>query len=678
MAPSAQWWLDHTGQVSPEVVSVLQSRSEAGNTIPLAGPIDETVRVLNTYLAAVGELESALDICNQVRFGDTNGLLSLSFAEQRLILSEWMARLPEIQDIIGFSNGVDAALHEELPPVVDVAERNPDAAESLAVWFERAWYESIVETAFSERPAIREFDGKVHESRIERFRSIDRGSLDFNRSRVAGIHQATASRHNELPDRLVRASNDMAEVTRERQQQLRVLRREIEKRSRHKPIRRLIAEAGDIIQELKPVFMMSPLSIANYLAPGSMEFDLVVFDEASQVRPVDAIGSLLRGKKAVVVGDSKQMPPTSFFDRISHGDGNSDEEEGVTEGIESVLDLFTSQGAPSRTLRWHYRSRHESLIAVSNREFYDNHLVVFTSPDAGREAGGLRYHYLPDAVYDRGRSRTNPMEAETVARAVMEHAACNPELSLGVAAFSQAQAQAIEDRVETLRRQDDSCEEFFSSHPEEPFFVKNLENVQGDERDVIFISVGYGRDERGQVSQNFGPLNNEGGERRLNVLITRAKRQCHIFTNLHHEDITSQTIGMRALRTFLAYAESGQMPDNPHASSFEVESPFQQAVANCLKERGYEVHQEVASGGRFVDIGIVDSKRPGRYIIGIECDGASYHNSRSARDRDRLREQILRSLGWKLHRIWSTDWFRNPRRELERTVEAIERARGGD
>ena len=675
LAPSVQWWIDHARQVSPEVVGVLQSRADGGNALPLAEVIDEVFRVLNAYRASVRELESALDMYNPARFGDANGLLSVPFAEQRRILSEWMARLPEIQDIIGFSNGVDAALQEELRPVVDVAERNPDAAESLTVWFERAWYESIVETAFSERSAIQEFDGQVHESRIERFRSIDRGSLDFNRSRVAGIHRATASRPNRLPDRLVRASNDMAEETRERQQQLRILRREIEKRSRHKPIRRLLTEAGDIIQELKPVFMMSPLSIANYLAPDSVEFDLVVFDEASQVRPVDALGSLLRGNKAVVVGDSKQMPPTSFFDRISHGEENSDEEEGVTEGIESVLDLFLSQNAPSRTLRWHYRSRHESLIAVSNREFYDNRLVVFSSPDAGREAGGLRYHYLPDAVYDTGRSRTNPVEAENVANAVMEHAARNPGLSLGVAAFSQAQAQAIEDRIETLRRQDDSCEEFFASHLEEPFFVKNLENVQGDERDVIFISVGYGRDERGLVSQNFGPLNREGGERRLNVLITRAKQQCHVFTNLHSEDITSETLGMRALRTFLAYAETGVMPDIASVSNFEVDSPFQRAVAKRLEERGYLVHQEVASGGRFVDIGIVDPKRPGRYIIGIECDGASYHSSRSARDRDRLREQVLRGLGWELHRIWSTDWFRNPERELERAVEAIENAK---
>ena len=662
---------DINGQY-PDVVLALGSRWAGHNT-----DWDEVGRALNTYETSVTELQSALDLDNEARFSHPDGLISLPIAEQRNVLGEWAARLPQIQDIIGFSNDVDAALREELGPAVDVAERNADAAMYLTSWFERAWYESIAETAFDERSPIRTFNSQIHESRIERFQTLDRQSLEFNRSRVSQTHRAAASRPNQLPDRLVRASNHVEEATRQRQQQLRVLQGEIAKQRRHKPIRRLLAEAGDIIQELKPVFMMSPLSIANYLAPGSANFDLVVFDEASQVRPVDALGSLLRSKKAVVVGDSKQMPPTSFFDRISHGDENSDDEENVTEGIESVLDLFSRQGAPSRTLRWHYRSRHQSLIAVSNREFYDNNLVVFSSPDASREGAGLQYHYLPDTVYDLGRSRTNPIEAETVARAVMEHAACNPGLSLGVAAFSQAQAQAIEDRVETLRRQDDSCEEFFASHTEEPFFVKNLENVQGDERDVIFISVGYGRDERGQVNQNFGPLNNEGGERRLNVLITRAKQQCHVFTNLHHEDITSQTIGMRALRTFLAYAETGNMPDNPYVSSFEVDSPFQRAVTERLKERGYLVHQEVASGGRFVDIAIEDPQRPGRYIIGIECDGASYHSSRSARDRDRLRGDVLRGLGWELHRIWSTDWFRNPERELNRAVDAIELARLG-
>ena len=232
--------------------------------------------------------------------------------------------------------------------------------------------------------------------------------------------------------------------------------------------------------------------------------------------------------------------------------------------------------------------------------------------------------------------------------------------------------------MERLRRQDPSCETFFNDHPEEPFFVKNLENVQGDERDVIFISIGYGRDAGGQVAMNFGPLTAEGGERRLNVLITRAKRRCHVFTNLRAADIDlnrTSSRGVRALKTFLAYAETGVLEDAAGESGREIDSPFQMAVAAKLRSLGYDIHEEVATGGKFIDLAVVDPEHPGRYILGIECDGASYHSSRSARDRDRIREQHLRNLDWRLSRIWSTDWFRNPERELNRTVEAIEQAK---
>ena len=707
VASAVHWWLDLHGEVSadrvsPDVIHALRSltdanRNEAHLTLPgakwgqeLLGNTDKLFDALKAYVDSVSGLLSALEIEEQKRFSDSDGLLSLSFDEQRRVLSEWDARLVELQDVIGLNNGADAALREGLAQVVTVAERSHDAAESLTAWFERAWYESIVETAFAERPELRDFDGQLQERRIERFKELDRQSLRHNLGRITMVHREGSARVNDLPQRLVRvrASDSEGdgevdfetESVRRRQQQLRFLQREIAKKSRHRPIRQLIAQAGEVIQELKPVFMMSPLSIATYLPPGSVKFDLIVFDEASQVRPVDAIGALARAQRAIVVGDNKQLPPTSFFDRaVQSDDTDEDTEESVTEGIESILTLFSSMGAPSRQLRWHYRSRHESLIAVSNREFYGNNLVVFPSPDAGRESTGLRWHYLPDTVFDRGRSRTNQLEAEAVARAAMEHAVRNPELSLGVAAFSAGQSQAIQDRLEMLRRLDPSGEEFFAAHPEEPFFVKNLENVQGDERDVIFISIGYGRDGNGQVSMNFGPINSEGGERRLNVLITRAKQQCHVFTNLRSDDIDldrTKAFGVRALKTFLAYAETGVMPEDlPYESDFEADSPFQREVAMRLEERGYQVHQEVASAGKFVDIGILDPDRPGRYLIGIECDGASYHSSRSARDRDRLREQVLENLGWKLHRVWSTDWFRNPERELKRAVEAIERAK---
>ena len=460
--------------------------------------------------------------------------------------------------------------------------------------------------------------------------------------------------------------------------ELAILRREFEKKTRNLPIRQLISKAGRAIQAIKPVFMMSPLSIANYLPPGEIEFDIVVFDEASQVKPADAFGALIRARQAVVVGDSQQLPPTSFFDTLTTSDEDDDEAESLTSDLESILSLFRAQGAPEQSLNWHYRSRHESLIALSNQEFYDNRLEVFSSPDYDRSSTGLRFHYLSDSTYDIGRSRVNRMEAKAVAEAVFEHAEQSPELSLGVAAFSSSQADAIQNELEMLRRNDISLEEFFTGRPDEPFFVKNLENVQGDERDVIFISVGYGRDANGRVSMNFGPLNREGGHRRLNVLITRARRRCHVFTNLRGDDVSlgsSSSRGVRVLKAFLYYAESGVLrTDTPVASGRDFGSPFQDAVSRALRDAGYEVHEEVASGGKFVDIAIVDLGRPGRYVLGIECDGAKYHSARWARDRDRLREQVLVGLGWRLHHIWSTAWFRDPKGELRRAVSAIEQA----
>ena len=419
--------------------------------------------------------------------------------------------------------------------------------------------------------------------------------------------------------------------------------------------------------------MMSPLSIAKYIPPGSVSFDIVVFDEASQVRPVEAMGAILRGRQSVVVGDSRQLPPTSFFDSAGR---DMEEEQSDTADLESILGLFCAQGAPERWLRWHYRSRHESLITVSNHEFYDNKLIVFPSPDAGKKESGLRFRHGPENVYDRG--GMNVAEARMVAAAVMEHAGNSPDLTLGVVAFNLKQARRIEDELEILRRRDPSLEaSFFSQHPYEPFFVKNLENVQGDERDVILISVGYGKLDGGYLPMNFGPLNRDGGERRLNVLITRARRRCIVYSNFLAADLDlrrSKARGIHALKTFLKYADKGIL-DVPRATGRDADSPFEEAVAAALRERGHEIEQQVGSGGFFIDLAVVNPDRPGQYMLGIECDGAKYHSARSARDRDRLRQQVLEGLGWTIHRIWSTDWFRNRERELTRIEGAIRTAR---
>lgn len=544
---------------------------------------------------------------------------------------------------------------------MEIAESWADASESLADAFTQAWFEGLLNRAFNEREALSSFDGISQHQAVERFQKLDLEMLERNRVALAVKHW----------ERLQNSENVG---------QMGVLAHEFNKKKRHLPIRQLVAQAGNAIQSIKPVMMMSPLSIANYLPPGKLQFDLVIFDEASQVKPVDAFGAIMRGRQTVVVGDDKQLPPTSFFEAVTQ-DGDDDDDDAiiaVTADIESVLGLFSSRRAPNKMLRWHYRSRHESLIAVSNQEFYENNLLIFPCPDADSETLGLRFHHLPTTTYDRGGSSTNVMEAVTVAEAVMKHARDYPELTLGVAAFSVKQREVILDQLELLRRENPAHENFFNSHPHEPFFVKNLETIQGDERDVIFISVGYGRQPNGRISMDFGPLNKDGGQRRLNVLITRAKQRCEVFTNLVAADIDlsrTNAWGVRALKSYLAYAEHGAL-EIPTESGRDSGSPFfQDVVANRLRSLGYEIRQEIGSAGYFVDLAVVDQDKRGRYVLGIECDGATYHSAKYARDRDRLRKQVLEGLNWRICRVWSTDWFRNPERELKRLVEEIESAK---
>ncbi len=302
--------------------------------------------------------------------------------------------------------------------------------------------------------------------------------------------------------------------------------------------------------------------------------------------------------------------------------------------------------------------------------------MIFPSPGS-RQSLGLRFHHLPEAIYDRGKTRTNPLEAEAVAKAVIVHAAKNPGSTLGVVAFSSAQMQAIQIALETQRRINPATEAFFSGHSHEPFFIKNLENVQGDERDVIMISIGYGRVEDGKVPMSFGPLNNEGGERRLNVLITRAKMRCEVFTNITSEDIKvteASRFGIRALKSFLYFAQFSRF-EKPDALIPDAVRPFEEEVTAQLTAKGYIVRNKIGSAGYYLDLAIVDPENPGRYIIGIECDGQAYASARSATDRDRLRTQILELFGWNIYRLWSTDWYRNPERELQKLVAAIEYAK---
>ena len=644
----------------------MRSPRNAGNLVISAELLSNAVNskaTLETIESSLKSLEesysnilSGFELDHHDDLGFSNNA-SVSLIKLRDTVSSWHRSGLQTWRSIATFNQISSQLKREgLDGVVECAWNWDSSEASLLSLVKYRIYNDLVDTALKECSSLRDFDRSVHEYAIERFRQSDPMLMDMTKSEVSRRHWNGIPRSG--------SGGEMA-----------FLQNEMAKKRRILPIRRLLERAGRAVQAIKPIFMMSPLSVATYLTPSNIEFDMVVFDEASQVKPVDAFGAILRGNSTVVVGDSRQLPPTSFFDRVSE-ETDEDDFDQNTSDLESVLDLFVARGAREKTLQWHYRSQHESLIAVSNKEFYQDQLLVAPSPDSSMIDLGVQFRHLPHTHYTKG--GRNRGEALEVAKAVMDHARNYPHLSLGVAAFSKSQADVIGDEVDRLIREDKSMNvDFFSRHPEEPFFVKNLENVQGDERDVIFISVGYGRQADGVLRMNFGPLNTQGGERRMNVLITRAKRRCVVFSNITSGDIDlskTDARGVRSLKTYLEFAETGRL-DSPKVTGMGADSPFEEWVARELRSKGYRVEEQVGTGQYRIDLAVVDDKKPGHYLLGIECDGASYHSSKTARDRDRIRQDTLESKGWKIHRIWSTDWFYSPKEEMDRLVRVIEDAR---
>ena len=572
-------------------------------------------------------------------------------------LADWQSNPSQLYGMVRFNQ-----LEGEIK-IIGLGQLTPEVREwqysprAVVDWLKLSFCSGLVDTAYSQADTIGQFDRVSHERLIEEFSELDQSTLNYAQEELV------RKLHESLPS--FNAPGEME-----------IIRREINKKRRHIPIRRLISEAGNVIQQAKPVFMMSPMSVATYLPQGKLSFDLVVFDEASQIPAPEALGAIARADQAIVVGDSKQMPPSDFF-RKAVEISDEDAEQSVTADVESILGMMQARGAPESMLSWHYRSRHQSLIAVSNDQFYENKLLIFPTSGANPYAKGLSMTHLPDAIYDRGKSRANLIEAEAVAQAVLEHSKVSPQLSLGVVAFSAAQREVIMMEVERLRREHPETEKFFQHHiGSDEFFTKNLENVQGDERDVIFISIGYGKTAAGNLSQVFGPLNGKGGERRLNVLISRAKLAMRVFANFRGDELrtdASSVFGVRALKVFLNYAETGNLPVVQETGR-DPDSPFELDVKAAIESLGYEVEAQVGCQGYFIDLAVVDPSSPGRYLLAVECDGASYHSSSSARERDRLRQAVLEGLGWRFHRIWSTEWFRNSSQEIERIKFTIENA----
>ncbi|MBC8225245.1 DUF4011 domain-containing protein [Candidatus Bathyarchaeota archaeon] len=532
--------------------------------------------------------------------------------------------------------------------------------------FRKAMYQGLLDAVFREDVALEAFRGKDHEQLIEDFQDLDRRFIQLASQRVIEIA-------NEQKPQGVFVQAPDSEIT--------VLMREAAKKRRHMPLRNLFERIPNLVRRLKPCLMMSPISVSQFLIPGGIHFDLVVFDEASQIYTEDAVGSIYRGDTLVVAGDPKQLPPTPFFQHTLDEDFDWDEDAYEFDVFDSVLDECMSIGLPVQMLRWHYRSKHDSLISFSNDRFYNGNLVLFPASRMGSSDLGLEFVHVKDGVYDRGGRRNNVREAEVVADLVFEHFERRPEKTLGVVTFSLSQMNTVQDTVEARLRERPRFEKFFVEDRLDGFFVKNLENVQGDERDVMIFSVGYGFDENGRITMNFGPLNKQGGERRLNVAVTRAREKVVLVSSIKYDDIkleSTQAEGVHSLHHYMRYAERRPRNlDDIAAEEVSLTSPLDDEVAEEVRRLGYRTVPWVGSGVFRVDLGVVDPDDPGRFILGIMCDGENYVTADTARDRDRLRIQVLENLGWRIHRVWSPDWVQRRETEAKRLAEALKDAAKG-
>jgi len=539
-------------------------------------------------------------------------------------------------------------------------------ASDIVPAFRFVFYSTLVRGMSFDLAGFDGLSGVGQEQLRQQFIDADRKAIEHYRRYAA----------DQIGRRLIPAGNGTGPVR--TWTELSLINQELSKQKRHIPIRQLVRRSGRALQAMKPCFMMGPLSVAQYLAPRHLQFDLVVMDEASQLKPEDAIGAIARGKQVVVVGDPKQLPPSNFFERVVTDQQAEEEETTGAEEAESILDVATARYQPVRRLRWHYRSRHHSLIAYSNREFYEGDLMVFPSAVDRHAELGVTYRQVSRGCFE---NRRNPVEAAEVVSAVMDHMRSRFEESLGVVTLNFDQRELLEEMLDRQCREDPAAIAYQERMEQrgEPFFVKNLENVQGDERDVVFVSGTYGPDAGGAQHQRFGPITGVNGHRRLNVLFTRAKNRVVVFSSLDPDRIRTHgaSRGVRVLKEYLTFARTGTLPQSVRDGDGPT-NDFERSVGGILQSRGYDVAYQVGVAGFFIDVAIRNPAKPGIYVLGIECDGAAFHSSRSARDRDRLRQEILESRGWRIHRVWSTDWYKARTKEIDRLLARVERALSDD
>ena len=607
-----------------------------------------------------GKCEKAVELLSKSFDSSVCDVENSSFEQLSSKLSACLKNYDKLDNWSRFDSLLKKLKEQQITEYIDAVIEANVRAEDIVSAYQRNFYRQWIDYVQHLTPVLSGFNRVAHDQQVDIFSREDNTQFAISKVQIrAKLSQNRPSLDFASPGSAVS-----------------IVLREGEKKRKQKSIRTLMGEAGELIQVIKPCFLMSPLSVSTFLNTESVKFDTVVFDEASQIFPQDAIGAIYRGKQLIVVGDSKQMPPSNFFSSNVELDDN-DEETGDITDFESILDLCSTAFAQLR-LRWHYRSRYEQLITFSNRCFYDNDLVTFPSSATDRKWIGVDYYCVEEGIFDH-KSRNNRKEAEFIVDLIYKNIELYPERSLGVVAFSVSQQDLIDKLLSKRRQEDPSKEFFFRRDAAEPFFIKNLETVQGDERDTIIFSVAYAKDSTGRLMHNFGPLNRVGGERRLNVAVTRAKLNVQLVASIHHTDIDlgrTKAEGAKLLKNYLDYAENGTvaMERAVSVNPFEqFDSEFEMEVCEFLRDNGYEVDTQVGCSNFRIDLGI---KRAGTsdYVLAVECDGATYHSSKNARDRDRLRQQILENMGWKFYRIWSTDWFKNTAVEKERLLEAAKEA----
>lgn len=634
----------------------------------------ELVEALERQKNGVGSLEK---LCNNLekytdsmewfayQFENPGELLALDFKEFGLRVTDCAENLEALENWLDFVETKERLSQMGLGEYLKVLEEMDLPSEKLVPVFKKRFYTLWLDSVLPELPAVAKFRHTNHEQLIKEFSDLDKQQLAIAQARIK------SQLINALPPLDTFTSGEVN-----------ILKKELAKQRRIMPIRQLFAKIPNLLLTLKPCLLMSPLTVSQFLESESYQFDTVIFDEASQVKTENAIGAIFRGRQLIIAGDSHQLPPTNFFGSQSFDDDlDENSEDGEGENPDSSI-LDEAMFLPNRELLWHYRSRHEHLIAFSNAKIYKNRLVTFPANKEQVPDWGVEYIYVENGVYNSkknpGTTRGNPVEAERVAQEVFAHIERNPDRTLGVITFGIVQEHAIEIAINRLRQEHPEHEDFFAEDKPEAFFVKSLENVQGDERDTIIFSIGYAKDAGGKMAMRFGPLSMAGGERRLNVAITRAKYNVKLVGSILPADIDTARVsqdGPKLLRQYIDFAINGSFAEVGGPAA-ELESPFEKSVYDFLTSKGYEVVPQLGCSGYKLDLAVRNPQQKGVFALGIECDGASYCSSRTARERDRLRQTLLELMGWKLYRLWSTDWVKDIPAERQRLLDAIEGAMG--